>query len=96
MAQRDGNGLLGYGMSGCGAEVGSSEVLVEVCPTNANKGRGDLSMLEANKRGYVPDLDAHLDLTRPDCRLGDILNPDVFLAVISGCSHCAVIVEWCL
>ena len=49
MAQCDGNGLFGDGMSGCGAEVGSSEVLVEVSSANANKGWGDLSKLEIDK-----------------------------------------------
>lgn len=49
MAQCDGDGLFGDGMSGCGAKVGSSEILMEICSANANKGRGDLSKLEIDE-----------------------------------------------
>lgn len=49
MAQRDGDGLFGDGMSGCGAEVGSSEIFVEISSANANKGRGDLFVLEIDR-----------------------------------------------
>lgn len=89
MAKCDGDGLFGDGMSGCGAEVGSSEILVEICSANANKGRGDLFTLEM--ADSVPDLHANLDLSRPDCRLGNILNPNIFLSVVPSCAHCAVV-----
>lgn len=89
MAQCNGDGLFGDGMSGCGAEVGSSEVLVKICSANTNKGRGDLSMLEIDDS--IPDLHAHLDLSRPNRRLGNVLNPNVFLSVVSSCAHCAVV-----
>lgn len=91
VAEGDGDGVVGYWVRFGGGEGWPAEIFVQVSAADADVGGCNLGSLVGKrvrrKSVESSSWDAHLDLVGAGGGLRDLLDPDIFLAVVSRSAH---------
>ena len=87
MTESDRDGVIGDGMRFGWGEIWSAEIFVEICPTDAYVGRGDLLVLTVILHCFEKLHRTYPDLPCITRLLVHIFNPDILLTIVSCCAH---------